>query len=135
MSLRLSESSDTFSWKRSWKYSITCSNICSFAPRATKPICFIAPTILRVSRVSAPWISSTMPARTLPGISATAPKSRNTIGRRRALDRRRADEQVPGVRIGVIDAVDEDLLAVDLDDLARELRRGRARAASCRACR
>ena len=63
-----------------------------------------------------------------PGISATAPKSRNTIvgGPPSPLG---PDEQVPGVRIGVIDAVGEDLLAVDLDDLARELRCDRGRAA------
>src|SRR5262249_52533092 len=33
----------------------------------------------------------------------------------------RPDEQVSGVRVGVIDPIGEDLLAVDLDDLAREL--------------
>ena len=41
-------------------------------------------------------------------------------------DRRRAgvvgaDEEIPGVRIGVIDAVGEDLLAVELDDLTGEM--------------
>src|SRR5215510_12175040 len=41
-------------------------------------------------------------------------------GRRLAVDAG-PDDQVPGVRVGVVDTVGEDLLAVDLDDLAREL--------------
>jgi hypothetical protein len=57
-------------------------------------------------------------AHRLGGISATAPKSRKTrVGSSPGRSGSHPHQQVPGVRIGVVDAVGEDLLAVDLDHL------------------
>ena len=103
----------------SWKYCTTRSNTSGSARREMNPISFIAVTIRVVSRVIAPCRNDTIPRRISSLTVAVAPKSRNTIvGGPSARDRRR-DQQVPGVRIGVVEAVDEDLLAVGLDADAR----------------
>ncbi len=65
----------------------------------------------------------------LPGTSLTAPKSSTTM-RGVASGRPRIDEEVPRVRIGVEEAVDEELLVEGLDQARRDTRRDRGRAAS-----
>ena len=128
MSLRLSESSEMFSWNRSWKYSMTCSNI--VLVRAARDEAHL------LHRADDP--AGVAGQRALDQLDDAGADVGRDLGdraeveehdRRRLAARAGPDEEVPGVRIGVIDAVGEDLLAVDLDDLARELRCDRDRAA------
>jgi len=84
----------------------------------------MADTMRVVSRVIAPCREQrSSRARMDSETVAVAPKSRNTTLGGSPAVRGRLDEQVPGVRIGVIEAVDEDLLAVGLDADARRLAR------------
>ena len=132
MSLREKPSSEICAAERSWKYSTTRSNTSGSArARDEAHLASSRATMRVVSRVIAPWRNETIPWRIPSQTSAIAPKSRNTIvgwsGRSAA-----RHQQVPGVRIGVIDAVDEDLLAVGLDAPGGRPRRDRPPAPASR---
>ena len=88
------------------------ADVASSLVRARKPILRSALMRRSVSRRITPSRNSGMPSRIGGDSSATAPKSSSTSVAVRA------DQHVPGVRIGVVDAVDEDHLAVDADDAA-----------------
>ena len=115
MSFRLKDSSFTSSWNFWWKYSMIFSLTASSLVRERKPILRSALMRRSVSRRITPSRNSGMPSRIGCESSATAPKSSSTKSPSRV------DQDVPGVRIGVVDAVDEDHLAVDADEAAREL--------------
>ena len=118
-SFKLNDSSWTSSWNFWWKKSITFSKIAESAPRAMKPISFIACTMRGVSRVSRPGSARRCRAHLRRDLGDGAEVEEHD--RHFAGGRVLAHEDVPGMRIGVIDAVGEDLLAVGVDDRAREL--------------